>query len=209
MEHGAELFGSTYRRGEVVFRQGDPGDSMYIIQSGAVEVSQHKNGRETVRLPQGSTDAILAPYHIDRSKLFVRERFGNKMLNHSEDLLDAERIADYIEMTRFPVPDDEFHRDTSGLPGLVRAADFIGQLADPNRMQKCTALFYEFEEVGLNETLGYQRPGDLRECNAKFYWKSVNPYIQEATRYLKVTQDGRQWVANLQANVFGDKLFNT
>ena len=48
MERGAELFGSIYRRGEVVFRQGDPGDSMYIIQSGAVEVSQHKNGQEIV-----------------------------------------------------------------------------------------------------------------------------------------------------------------
>ena len=41
MEQGAELFGTTYRRGDIVFRQGDPGDAMYIIQSGAVEVSQH------------------------------------------------------------------------------------------------------------------------------------------------------------------------
>jgi F420-non-reducing hydrogenase small subunit len=48
MQRGAELFGSIYRRGEVVFRQGDPGESMYVIQSGAVEVSQLKNGRETV-----------------------------------------------------------------------------------------------------------------------------------------------------------------
>ena len=48
MEQGAELFGSTYRRGEVVFRQGDTGDAMYIIQSGAVEVSQLSKGRETV-----------------------------------------------------------------------------------------------------------------------------------------------------------------
>jgi F420-non-reducing hydrogenase small subunit len=48
MECGAELFGSIYRRGDVVFRQGDPGDSMYIIQSGAVEVCQRKNGREAV-----------------------------------------------------------------------------------------------------------------------------------------------------------------
>jgi hypothetical protein len=175
-------------------------DEGYLLATG--------NGRKTVRLPEGSTDAILAPYHIDRGKQFVRERFGKKVLNESEDLLDAERIADYIEMTRFPVPDDDFHRDTSSLPGLVRAADFIGQLADPNRMQKCTAMFYEFEEMGLNAKLGYKRPGDLRECNAKFYWKSVNPYIQEATRYLRVTQDGKQWIANLQANVFGDKLFS-
>ncbi|WP_319408591.1 cyclic nucleotide-binding domain-containing protein [uncultured Desulfosarcina sp.] len=47
-KYGPELFGSTYLRGEVVFRQGDPGDVMYIIQSGAVEVSQDKNGSENV-----------------------------------------------------------------------------------------------------------------------------------------------------------------
>ncbi len=27
MEQGAELFGTIYRRGDIVFRQGDPGDS--------------------------------------------------------------------------------------------------------------------------------------------------------------------------------------
>ena len=48
MEQAAELFGTTYRRGDIVFRQGEPGDAMYIIQSGAVEVSQRKNGRESV-----------------------------------------------------------------------------------------------------------------------------------------------------------------
>ncbi len=174
-------------------------DDGYLLATGS--------GRETIRLPEGSTDAILAPYHIDRSKQFVRDRFGDKMLMESGNLLEAERIAAYIEMTRFPIPDDESHKDTSGYPGLVRAADFIGQLADPNRMQKCTALFYEFEELGLNPKLGYQRPGDLRDCNAKFYWKSVSPYVQEAIKYLRVTQDGRQLISNLQANVFGDYLF--
>jgi hypothetical protein len=164
-------------------------------------------GEETVSLPEGSTDAVLAPYHIDRGKCFVRERFGKNLLLESGDMLDAERIAGYIEMTRFPVPRDQAHNDTDGLPGLARAADFIGQLADPNRMQKCTALFYEFEEMGMNQKLGYQRPGDLRACNAKFYLKSVNPYIQDALRYLKLTQTGKQWLSNLQANVFGDELF--
>ena len=48
MEQGAELFGTTYHRGDNVFRQGEPGTTMYIIQSGAVEVSQQENGEETV-----------------------------------------------------------------------------------------------------------------------------------------------------------------
>ena len=32
------------------------------------------NGR-MIQLPTGSSDAALAPYHVDRSKLFVIERF--------------------------------------------------------------------------------------------------------------------------------------
>ena len=31
----------------------------------------------TVRLPRGSSDAALAPYHVDRSKLFVAERLDD------------------------------------------------------------------------------------------------------------------------------------
>jgi hypothetical protein len=30
----------------------------------------------------------------------------------------------------------------------------------------------------------------------------VSPHIQGAIRYLNVTSDGRQWIANLYSNVF-------
>jgi hypothetical protein len=156
---------------------------------------------QTVELSPWGTDAALAPYHVDRGKYFVLERFGQGMIMGG--LIDAEVLSTYIEMTRFPVPEDEWYRDTSGYRGLVRAADFIGQLGDPYRLQKCTALFYEFEELNLNEKLGYKTPGDLRDRNAKFYWEVASPYVQDALKYLRVTQDGKQWIANLQANVFG------
>jgi hypothetical protein len=160
-------------------------------------------GNETVEVPPGASDAVLSPYHVDRSKLFVRERFGKGMLMGMVAEIDAEVIASYIEITRFPVPDDDWYKDTEGYPGLVRAADFVGQLGDPNRPRKSPALFFEFEEIGKNEELGYKRPGDLHDSYAKFYWDVVSPYIQEALRYLRVTQEGKQWIANLYANVFG------
>ncbi len=162
---------------------------------------------QLIRVPAGSTDAMLAPYHVDRSKLFVQERFGRSLLNETEGAIDVDLIRSYIEMTRYPITDDASHKDTAGFGGLVRAADFIGQLADPNRLQKCTALFYEFEEIGLNKKLGYKKPGELRDQNARFFWKVANPYIQDALKYLRVTQEGKQWIANLQANVFGQDLF--
>ena len=41
--------------------------------------STGQNG-EMVPLPPGATDAALTPYHVDRAKLFVDERFGRNSL---------------------------------------------------------------------------------------------------------------------------------
>ena len=36
---------------------------------------------------------------------------------------------------------------------------------------------------------------DLRKNYASFYWNSVHPYIHDALQYLRLTEDGKQWVA--------------
>ena len=150
----------------------------------------------TIRLPRGSSDAALAPYHVDRSKLFALERLD------SVEELDATRIARAIEYTRFPytASSNDNLVEEEGL--LLRAADLIGQLGDPHYMRKSNALFYEFEEIGLNKSLGYDTPADLVYKYPQFYWNNVSPQIQAAIRYLNVTSSGRQWIANLFGNVF-------
>jgi hypothetical protein len=153
---------------------------------------------QVAEVPIGGTDAALTPYHVDRSKLFIQERFGGKLLIQVDD----KRIGSYIEMTRFPVPDKESYSDTQDYPGLVRAADFIGQLGDPDYLHKIPALFYEFEELGSNQKMGYTCPGDMRENYAKFFMNQINQYLQEALGYLRVTLEGRQWIANLYSHVF-------
>jgi hypothetical protein len=157
-------------------------------------------GDETVALPPRSTDAALTRYHVDRSKQFVWERFGGELLPNTG--LDPATLAAYIEMTRFPAPNDERYRDTRGYGGLVRAADYIGQLGDPEYMRKSPALFYEFEEIGANERHGYKQPGDLRASFPGFYWGVVSPYIQDALVYLRQTQEGKEWIDRLYALVF-------
>ncbi|NOH03953.1 MAG: metal-dependent phosphohydrolase [Chloroflexi bacterium] len=159
-------------------------------------------GEELVFIPLEWTDVSLTPYHVDRSKQFVRERFGSSLLQDMTKHLDAELIASFIEMTRFPSPKNEFYKDTQGLGGLVRAADFIGQLGDPDYFRKSPALYYEFAELGLNEKLGYKSPNDLRKNYARFYWEQVSPYIQDALAYLRLTEDGKQWIANMHSHVF-------
>ncbi|HVY59248.1 MAG TPA: metal-dependent phosphohydrolase [Xanthobacteraceae bacterium] len=153
------------------------------------------NGRK-VKLPRGASDAALAPYHVDRSKLFVLDRI------ESIEELDAVRIARAIEYTRFPYSEslDDNLVEEEGM--LLRAADLIGQLGDPHHLRKANALFHEFEETGLNKTFGYSSPADLISKYPQFYWESVSPQIQIAIRYLNVTSSGRQWIANLYSNVF-------
>lgn len=151
---------------------------------------------QQVTLPAGATDAALTPYHVDRGKLFVRERFA------ASDIIDTTTIETNIELTRFPVPEDSDHQDTATYAGLLRAADLIGQLADPQHLRKFPALFYEFEETGTNAKLGYRSPSDLRNDYPMFYWHTVNRYIQDGLRHLRVTQKGKQWIANLYAHVF-------
>ena len=160
-------------------------------------------GEQMVQISPAGTDIALAPYHVDRAKLFVRERFGGNLLQDGvTSPMNAELIASYIEMTRFPSPDEEMYKDTKGLGGLVRAADFIGQLGDPDYLRKIPALFYEFEELGINRTLGYKSPDDMRSTYASFYWNSVSPFIQDAIQYLRLTEDGKQWIANMHSHVF-------
>ena len=150
----------------------------------------------TVTPPRGASDAFLTPYHVDRGKIFVRERCGPL------PFVDEERIAKAIELTRFPVPESSDHQETDTEAGLVRAADLIGQLADPNYLQKLTNLYYEFVETGTAEKFGVANAADLAERYPDFFWNTVQPYIGDAINYLQLTQEGKQWVANLHSHVF-------
>ena len=172
-----------YVRGVV---KGD-GDDGYVVD---------ETGRK-VSLPRGSSDAALAPYHVERSKLFVLDRVA------AVEELDAARIARAIGSTRFPYSsptDDKEDVDEEG--SLLRAADLIGQLGDPHYLRKANALYYEFEEIGLNKQLGYESPADIVDKYPQFYWNRISPHIQTAIGYLNVTSSGRRWIAGLYSNVF-------
>ncbi|WFE88563.1 metal-dependent phosphohydrolase [Roseibium porphyridii] len=164
---------------------GDDADGFVIDDTG-----------QKIQLARGASDAALTPYHVDRSQLYIFERISGT------GLLDPHRIADAVEGSRFPskFPDDNeiLGEDAT----LVRAADFIGQLGDPHYIRKANALYFEFEEAGLNKQLGYDTPADLVLKYPQFYWNSVAPYIQKAIQYLKITASGRQWIANLYSNLF-------
>ena len=171
-----------YVRGVV---KGDE-DGRYVVDGSGRKVS----------LPRGSSDAALAPYHVERSKLFVLDRVA------AVGELDGPRIARAIGFTQFPYASstDENEIDEEG--SLLRAADLIGQLGDPHYLRKANALYHEFEETGLNRQFGYESPADLVDKYPQFYWNRISPHVQSAVRYLNVTSSGRRWIAGLYSNVF-------
>lgn len=146
--------------------------------------------------PRGASDAFLAPYHIERGKLYAHQRFSQSKI------IDEARIAAAIEYTRFPVPDDQAYSCVDNEPALVRAADLIGQMADPFYHRKIGGLFHEFVETGFAQQLGYETPMDLMEQFPQFFWKQVQPLIGPALVHLEQTMEGKQWVAQLYNHVF-------
>jgi hypothetical protein len=163
---------------------GDTDDEFVINEAGG-----------KITLPRGASDASLMPYHVDRSKLFAIERLGNS------PVMDAERVAEAIEYTRFPPSPERKAADTDIVPRLVQAADLIGQLGDPMYPRKVNALFYEFEETGMNRQLGYSSAADLVDKYPEFFWSTVSEHIEEGIKYLNLTVSGRQWIANLHHHV--------
>ena len=109
-----------------------------------IDAAGHK-----VKLPRGCSDAALAPYHVERSKLFVLDRLA------SIDELDGARVAGAIQHTRFPystAPDE--HADPRGCraaagrrsdrPARRSALSEEGQCALPrvrgNRLERAARL---------------------------------------------------------------------
>lgn len=165
--------------------QGDRRGSYVIDQAG-----------NTSAIPRGASDASLTPYHVDRGKIFVRERFAG------HPVLDPEVICACIEKTRFPYPKEDLNAPDDDLPGLVRAADLIGQMADPMYLCKVGALYQEFREAGIDKKMGYKSPADLSRDYPAFYLNTVSPVIQSALAYLRLTHEGKAWVSHLYAHVF-------
>ncbi|MGF1538592.1 MAG: metal-dependent phosphohydrolase, partial [Elainellaceae cyanobacterium] len=123
------------------------------------------------------------------------QRFGNSIS------IDADAVKTAIDFTRFPVPAEPAYQDIQSYPGLVRAADLIGQLADPAYLLKLPHLLEEMRETGTAQALGYHHPKDMLDGYLDFYRRSVYPYIQPALGYLNETPEGQDTIRRLYNNL--------
>ena len=78
----ASSLGRIYQDGEIVVRQGDVGESMYVIQDGAVEVVLERDGREIFLRTLGKGEFIgeMGIFERDVRSATVRARGETRLL---------------------------------------------------------------------------------------------------------------------------------
>lgn len=142
------------------------------------------------------TGASLTPLHVDRSKAFMKNRFGHL------DFIDPDAVSEMIEYTRFDGEALRSNRETGTFPGLVRAADLIGQMASPQYLKKMWHLYHEFEETGALSDQPFDTVDGMRRFYPDFYDKVAGPLVQDAIHLLEMTMEGRMIVASLYYNLY-------
>jgi hypothetical protein len=148
-------------------------------------------------LGPGATDASLTRIHVDRGMAFVREHFKNSRT------IDVRRVVHNIENTRFPPPPEvrDTPRSRLSWPDMVRAADLIGQLADPNYLRKLPALYEEFLECGTAEVMGLKNYHGLLEQFPNFIGNMIRPLVGEGFDALAAAPNGQRWINSLNDSI--------
>jgi len=76
------VLGKDYADGEIIIRQGEAGDSMYVIQAGSVEVIEESEGGEVLLavLEQGDFFGEMAIFEREVRSATVRARGDTRVL---------------------------------------------------------------------------------------------------------------------------------
>ena len=135
MDQGEDLFGTVFERGECVFRQGEPGETMYLVQSGAVEIVR-RNGDDATVLALLEAGA----YFGEMALLDSRPR--------SSDAVAAMRTR-LVSFTRASLL-DRLGKDPAVAMHLLRV--FCRRIAQTNLRRSRAGIVDEPDEAGPRET---------------------------------------------------------
>ena len=74
--HGIGELGRTYRDGEIVIRQGDVAECLYVVQEGHLEVVREEDGKQTVIRVAGKDELVgeMAVFYRAPRSATVRAR---------------------------------------------------------------------------------------------------------------------------------------
>lgn len=132
MTSSGDLFGTVFERGETVFRQGEPGEVMFLVQSGAVEIATGEGSGRRVLAVLGPGEVFGEMALLDRrprsatataarrSRLvaFTRESLLRRLRRDPDVALHLLRVfsARIQSSNRLPPPLEADRREDEGAP---------------------------------------------------------------------------------------------
>ena len=170
MSLGADIYGVVYEKGEIICREGDPGDCMYIIQSGAVEISRHQSSQVVVvaMLEQGDFFGEMALLDqqprsatvktLSRTRLLplTRDSFLSRAYEDSEISLHlikalSQRIDKTNRLLRQKIEEEEElgHPPADGATELRRERGETGKPRANTDQERTGGAAYELSMIDL------------------------------------------------------------
>ncbi len=159
-------FGREFQAGEVLFREGEPGDVLYVIQSGIIRITKHIGGTEKLLAILGPGDflgelavlnskprtATAAAAETARCLLVDAKTLETMVMRNSEIAVRLiKRLAKRLDAANALV-EILMHTDpkTRIMLSLARHADLYGEVTDDGiRLRVSGAQIAE--EVGVDE----------------------------------------------------------
>lgn len=166
-----------------------------ILEKDSTEEVETGISERTAPISVRRNDAAMLPLHVDRGLKFTAD-----LLNEFP-LCDRDMVLASIERTRFPVPSGTPYDTNDDFPGYVRAADLIGQLADPRYLQKLPALYSELLAAESPFLASYPDAAEMLTRYPEFFREHVTPYIGEAVQLLETSDSGTRIRDQLYANL--------
>lgn len=124
MDTGA--LGKIYQDGEVIIRQGDVGDCMYVIQEGQVEVVIEENGNEVVLAQRGEGEFFGEMAIFDRDVRSATIRAKGQVRALTVDKKNFLRRIHKDPTMAFRIVETMSHR-------IRELCDDVARLSEPNQ----------------------------------------------------------------------------
>ena len=144
-----------FQRGDLIIKEGDRSNALFIVASGAVEVLKDRNGKNERRL------AIMGPcsYFGEMALIDNKPRWASVIAKEDAHLLSLERA--------------DLHREIERMPAM--AMELLRMLTQRIRLNECY----------IANTLGTFLPicascKKIREENG--VWKDIEQYISENSK---------------------------
>ena len=133
MSLGADIYGVVYKKGEIICREGDLGDFMYVIQSGAVEISRKNGSQEVVvaMLEQGDFFGEMALLDRQPRSATVKTLCRTRLLPLTQDSFLSRAHEDpEISLRLIKALSQRIHKTNRLLRQKFEAEEKLGQPAE-------------------------------------------------------------------------------